>query len=134
MAGSMTATVGPDVADPAGPVATSAAIPSPRARWGRIAGGLVAGIVAAGAAGTSTKTIDLGAVWAGTGAGVLIVVMVARLTIGRARRSLPRPVLGQVTKAALRQTVAWALGSYVFWFLIIQPSLVHAGIYVPMFR
>jgi TRAP-type C4-dicarboxylate transport system permease large subunit len=104
-----------------------------RGGWLPVAGGLAGGIVAAGAAGTSTKTIFLGAVWAGMVVGTLLVLLASYLAVRHARSAVPGPVLRQLWFQVLRRTVGWALGAYVFWFLIIEPLLGHAGIYVPMF-
>lgn len=103
-------------------------------RWLPIAGGLVGGIVAAGAAGTSTETIFLGAVWAGTATGMLIVALSSYLAVARLRSAMPVPIFRRLAKLTVRRTVSWALGAYVFWFLIIEPALSHAGIFVPMLR
>lgn len=100
--------------------------------WLALVGGLVGGTVAAGAAGTSTQTIYLGAVWAGTGAGLLIVVLASYLQVRRVRLAMPSAVFRRQFRLTLRRTVSWALGAYVFWFLIIEPALGHAGIKVPM--
>lgn len=103
-------------------------------RWLPAAGGLAGGIVAAGAAGTSTQTIFLGAVWAGTAAGILIILVTTYLAVRPAGAAMPAPVLRLLWFQVLRQTVAWSLGAYAFWFLIIEPELGRAGIYVPMFN
>lgn len=98
-----------------------------------VVSGLLGGLVAAGLAGTSVDTIGLGAVWAGTAAGSLIVCLGAYLAVLPLQASLPKVIRRRYQKDSLRGAVAWGLGAYVFWFLIVEPALGHVGIYVPMF-
>lgn len=101
-------------------------------RWLPAVAGLAGGIVAAGAAGTSNKTLFLGAVWLGTAAGILLVMGISYLAVRPARAAVPKPVLRQLWRQVLRKSAAWGLGAYAFWFLIIEPLLGHVGIAVPM--
>ena len=103
-----------------------------RGGWLAIAGGLAGGLVAAAGAGTSPKTFYVGAVWAGTAAGILVVLLIGYLAVRPARSAVPGPVLRQLWFQVLRRSAPWALGAYVFWFLIVEPLLSHVGIYVPM--
>ncbi len=97
-------------------------------------GGVLAGIVAAGAAGTSTETIYLGAVWAGAAAGLLLVVALTEFAVSHLRGSMPAGVLRRYRAQMFRYTVSWSLGGFALWFLIVQPLLRQAaGIDVPMF-
>lgn len=89
--------------------------------------------MAAGAAGTSVHTIGLAAVWAGTAAGALIILAAVSLTARPLRAGVPPDIARQIWLRALRPTVGWALGAYVFWFLFIEPPLANVGIKVPMF-
>lgn len=102
-------------------------------RWLPVVGGLVGGTVAAGAAGTSTVTISLAAVWAGAAVGILVVLGATRFAVRRLRSAMPPPVLRRVSLQVLRRTVSWALVAYAFWFLVVEPELGRAGIFVPMF-
>jgi hypothetical protein len=126
-----------DISETGGVQTASASIPvrtAARSRWLPVVGGLFAGTVAAGTAGTSTQTIYLGAVWAGTATGIAIVGFTAYLAVRHLRGHMPPSVLRRQFTHATRNTLSWALGSYVFWFLLIEPALSHAGIYVPMLR
>lgn len=104
-----------------------------RQTWAPAIGGVLAGIIAAGAAGTSTKTIYLGAVWAGAAAGLLLVVAITEFAVSHLRRSVPAGVLRRYRAQMFRHTVSWSLGGFALWFLIVQPLLRQAaGIEVPM--
>lgn len=116
------------------PVAT--ARPEPLAsgehRWTLRLTGILAGLVAAGLAGTSTKTFQLGAVWAGVAVGAAILTMATYAATRFARASLPAETLRIVRRTAIRQSLSWSLGAYAVWFLAVEPLLGHAGVRVPM--
>lgn len=112
--------------------------------------GVVGGLLASGCCGTSALTLSMVGVGAGSAAGaigadlnmqavtmiglavgVALIVGASYLLTRPFRGRVPAPVFRQMLRRNLTRMAAWSVGSYVLWFVIIQPVLGKAGVHVP---